>query len=249
MYVFLTDDKRKEQDVPTNPRMEIEQKRAQGDIEWLLGKAGELHGHFCPFLSLGVKASVLALDEMGSSTEGINEELLAIVEVNNCFTDGIQMVTGCTFGNNSLIYKDFGKNAFTLAKRGGEAIRVSILPGYPQKMAKRVDGAQEMFERFIQKREIGTKEEMTRFKEVWEMLSFIQLQVPTDEQFKVEHVTVSLPEQAPILQSVTCSDCGESVMESHIRVLDGRPVCIPCSNHEYFVMEGRGMHMTGHAAS
>ncbi len=231
--------------MPTYPRKEIEQKTKEGDVEWLLRKAGELHGHFCPFLALGVKASVLALKELGTSTEGIGEELVAIVEVNNCFVDGIQMVTGCSFGNNSLIYKDFGKNAFTLAKRGGRAIRMSVLPGYPQKMAQKISGAQEMFERFIQRREIGTPEEMARFKEVWQMLSFMQLQVPTQEQFKIEHTSVSLPDQAPIFQSVACSVCGESVMETRIRVMDGKPMCIPCSNRDYFVLEGGGMHMTG----
>lgn len=235
--------------MPTKPREEIERKIKQGDVEWLLRKAGELHGHFCPFLALGVKASVLALGELRAFTEGIHEELLAMVEVNNCFTDGVQMVTGCTFGNNSLIYKDFGKNGFTLAKRGGKAVRISILTGYPQKMAGRVDGAQEMFERFIQRRQKGSPKEMERFKEVWEMLSFMQLQIPVEEQFKVEHISTSVPEQAPILQSVACSSCGESVMESRVRVMDGKPMCIACAKQEYFVMEGGGMHMTGTALS
>ena len=56
------------------------------------------------------------------------EELIAIVETNNCFSDGVQVVTGCTFGNNGLIYKDLGKTAVTVAKRDGTAIRIVLDP-------------------------------------------------------------------------------------------------------------------------
>ncbi|MCL4502615.1 MAG: FmdE family protein [Deltaproteobacteria bacterium] len=44
--------------------------------------------------------------------------MVAIVECNNCFTDGIQAVTGCTFGNNALIFQDLGKTAVTVASLG-----------------------------------------------------------------------------------------------------------------------------------
>ncbi|TDA26121.1 MAG: hypothetical protein DSO01_06175 [Archaeoglobi archaeon] len=60
--------------------------------------------------------SVLAMDELGvsrSEIASIGEEILAIVECNNCLTDGVQVATGCTLGNNSLIYLDLGKNALT----------------------------------------------------------------------------------------------------------------------------------------
>jgi formylmethanofuran dehydrogenase subunit E len=68
----------------------------------LLKKSGELHGHFCNYLSYGIIAGVYALKKLGVSHTGM-EELIAITETNNCFSDGIQMVTGCTFGNNALI--------------------------------------------------------------------------------------------------------------------------------------------------
>src|SRR5664280_2902492 len=53
------------------------------------------------------------------------EEVVAIVECNNCFTDGIQVVTGCTFGNNALIYKDLSKTAVTVARRELEEVDLS----------------------------------------------------------------------------------------------------------------------------
>ena len=51
---------------------------------------------------------------------------MAIVEVNNRFVDGVQVATGCTLGNNSLIYADIGKNVLTVFRRGGRGIRVYI---------------------------------------------------------------------------------------------------------------------------
>ena len=86
------------------------------DLEGLLRHAETMHGHRCPYLALGVKAGQYAMDYLDQENTGM-EEMVAIVECNNCFTDGIQVVTGCTFGNNALIYKDLGKTAVTVARR------------------------------------------------------------------------------------------------------------------------------------
>ena len=108
-----------------NPRDEIEKAVAAGNLPRLLAISGMLHGHFCPFSALGVKAGARAMKDLQATSAGM-EELVAIVETNNCFSDGIQIVTGCTFGNNSLIYKDFGKTAFTLARpMGAMSLRIS----------------------------------------------------------------------------------------------------------------------------
>ncbi|MCS7143731.1 MAG: FmdE family protein, partial [Archaeoglobaceae archaeon] len=90
------------------------------NLATLLTKAKDFHGHICPFLAIGVRISSIAMEELRIRRDeivSIGEEILAIVECNNCLTDGIQVATGCTFGNNSLIYADLGKNAFTLVKR------------------------------------------------------------------------------------------------------------------------------------
>jgi len=108
-----------------HPRYELEESIRAEELSKLLRKAGELHGHFCPFLAIGVKAAVRAVKELGVSSTGM-EEVIAIVETNNCFSDGVQFITGCSFGNNALIYRDYGKTAFTLTKRDGEAVRISV---------------------------------------------------------------------------------------------------------------------------
>jgi len=80
----------------------------------LIRKAKEFHGHLCPFLVLGLKASEIAMKRPALIKPGVietvREDVIAIVEVNNCFADGVQIAAGCTLGNNSLIYIDIGKN-------------------------------------------------------------------------------------------------------------------------------------------
>ena len=62
-------------------------------------------------------------------------EVIAIVEANNCMSDGVQYVTGCTFGNNAYL-SGFWKNAVTLSRRDGNGIRVSVNPDYRNGLEK-----------------------------------------------------------------------------------------------------------------
>ena len=112
-----------------NPRRKIEEAIYSGDLSTLLNMSGMLHGHFCPGSAFGVKAGARAMRDLGIKKSTGMEEVIAIVEINSCFSDGIQIVTGCTFGNNALIYRDLGKTAFTLTRRNGDGIRISVKPG------------------------------------------------------------------------------------------------------------------------
>jgi len=42
------------------------------------------------------------------------ENLMAVVEINTCFADGVQAVSGCTLGNNAL--ENGGQTTFFLKK-------------------------------------------------------------------------------------------------------------------------------------
>jgi len=223
---------------PNNPRHEIEEAVAAGDLPKLLTMTGLLHGHFCPFSAIGVKASVRAVKELGISSTGM-EEVIAIVETNNCFSDGVQFVTGCSFGNNALIYRDYGKTAFTLAKRNGEALRVSVKAD-SRFLEEREPQTFELFQKVVVKRQ-GTEADQKRLGELWRQASFKMLDIPDDELFDVNRVKVDVPAYSRIFASVKCSLCGESVMEPRSRIRDGKPVCIPCSGQEYYQLTGNGM--------
>ena len=226
-----------------SPRCEIEQAIAAGDLPKLLEMTGVLHGHFCPFVAIGVKAALRAVKELGVSSTGM-EEVVAIVETNNCFSDGIQLVTGCSFGNNALIYRDYGKTAFTLAKRNGEAVRVS-LKADSRFLEEREPEAVELFQKVAVKHQ-GTEADERRLKQLWRRMSFKVLNVPDDEFLTVKRVTVQVPAYSHIFANVKCSVCGENIMEPRARIKDGKPVCIPCSGQEYYQLAGDGIstHIT-----
>ena len=228
-------------DLPLKPRAPIEDLIRAGDIEALLRKAGELHGHFCPYVALGVRAGVIALKSLGIEQNLGMEEVVAIVETNNCFSDGIQFVTGCTFANNALIYRDLGKTAVTVAKRDGQAVRVAVRADYADSFDVRYPEAAALFQKIVAERQEPTPEEQEQLMRLWAETSYKQLEVPEEELFTVQHLQIETPTYAPILASVTCAVCGESVMETRARVRDGEPVCIACAAAPHYQLDGAGI--------
>jgi formylmethanofuran dehydrogenase subunit E len=211
------------------------------DLEGLLRHAESIHGHRCPYLALGVKAGQYAMNYLDQESTGM-EEVVAIVECNNCFVDGIQVVTGCTFGNNALIYKDLGKTAVTVARRqNGTAVRLVVHPDFRERMFARYPAAGPLFEKVVVQRQ-GTEEDNHRFHHLWEGIARRELEeVDLAEQFLIETLTIRLPGYARIFSTVVCDRCGEGVMEPRIRVQDGQKVCLACAGEEYYYLTGQGI--------
>lgn len=224
-------------------RQAIETMIRSNDLEGLLRQVEMIHGHVCPFVGIGVKAGQYAMSTLNRSNTGM-EEVIAIVECNNCFTDGIQVVTGCTFGNNALIFKDLGKTAVTVARReDGAAVRLIVRPNYRERMMEKYPAAGPLFKKVVVDRQ-GTPEDHHRLEHLWQAIAKRELQVPLEEQLVVQPLTINLPEYARIFESVTCSICGEQVMETRIRLRHGNPICLACSGEDYFLLTGQGMTVT-----
>ena len=220
-----------------NPRQEIEDALAAGNLRRLLDLSGLLHGHFCPASAMGVKGAARAVRELGVKSTGM-EEIVAIVETNSCFSDGVQMVTGCSFGNNALIYRDYGKTAFTLARRTGEGVRISAV--IDRVMEERSPETTNLWEKVVVNR-AGTNEDSQRLTELWKELSLQVLDLPDEEVLVVKRVKIDVPAYARIFASVKCSVCGENSMEPRARVKEGKPVCLPCSEQAYYQLAGDGI--------
>lgn len=227
-----------------NPREKIENCLKEGNLKALLKKAAEIHGHYCTFLALGVKATYLAFRELEIFDNPGMEEMMVIAECNNCFVDGIQGISGCTFGNNAVIYKDFGKTAATFwPRKRKNAFRIVVKP-YDEIRGKssEAEEAAILFERTVKKREKLSPKEQKRFFELNRLISFQMLDRPDEELFKTGWTKPEKMEYAPIFDSLICSRCGESVMETHVRVKLGKPYCLDCTLADYFMMAGRGIH-------
>ena len=159
----------------------------------------EFHGHECPGLVMGYRMASSAMNAL-NCLRSEDEEIVAIVENNACGVDALQCVTGCTFGKGNLIFRDYGKHVYTLySRKSGKGIRVN----YHGK---------------------GVPEGITREQ----MIDFL-LKADESEIVELKKVIIKEPEPARIHKSIKCDMCGENVMETRIRDVKGKKMCIPCS--------------------
>lgn len=163
------------------------------------------HGHLCPGLLIGYRAALAASRalDLGKSED---EELVTVAENNSCSVDAFQQMLSTTFGKGNLIWRDHGKQAFTVIDRPkNRAVRVSFIGD--RLKHQRPDGAMDR-EAFVQE----------------------LLNAPQESLFKVEEVAVEPPPQAVIEKSIICDRCGEPTQASRTVKLDGQTLCRPCAD-------------------
>ncbi len=231
-----------------NPRQEITEAVDAGDILKLLKITGTLHGHFCPGSALGIMATMYGLRKLrrGSMASDGMEELMAIVETNACFTDGVQMVSGCTIGNNGLIYRDLGKHAVTFIIRGKETgVRVHALPSFRSCIEREVPEFFSLVSEVIKNKDWSIAGKKTYREKGWEAACAL-IRHPFEEILAAETFFLALPEYAPIVKSAVCAACGEEIMVTKtVAESENRSLCFMCSGHRYFQVEGQGIVSKG----
>ena len=179
------------------------------------------HGHSCPGLVIGIRASELVAQQLGEVDPA---NLLAVVETDMCGVDAIQFLTGCTFGKGNLVHRDVGKMAFTFFdRRSGEGFRAILNPDQQGGIGKELRG-------LMKKVSTGkaSAAEQQRSAELRGQLQAHFLQVNLADMFDIGEPLVSLPRGARVLDSLSCEACGEMTMESRTRRFDGQTLCIPC---------------------
>lgn len=181
------------------------------------------HGHACPGLALGYRVGSIAVKELNLSDISSDEEVVAIVENDSCAVDAIQVMTGCTFGKGNLIFKDYGKQVYTFAKRpSGDSIRISIDFNPPEESEEE----KALWKRYMngdRSEEVIKAVHSRKAKKIRAILD-----APDDELMKVTRQNIQLPEEARVYPSIRCEICGEKVAEPKARIKDGKIVCIPC---------------------
>lgn len=222
-------------------RAEIERMIGYDDLAGLLTRTGEIHGHHCVGSAMGVIAAHWAMKELDIKESTGMEHVLAIVETNNCFSDGVQVVTGCTFGNNALIYRDYGKTAFTLLKRNGKGIRMAAKREAGEILKNRDQEAEELYRKIVTDRS-ATREGEERMIELNRKHCYDILSIPAEKIFNIEKVKIEVPAKySRILGSQICSKCGEKVMETRTVIRDGETLCISCARAEYLQLDWSGI--------
>ena len=164
----------------------------------LMERAIVFHGHACPGVAIGVLASKYILEH--GSEFSIDEELVAVVENDNCSVDAIQALLGTTFGKGNLIYLDYGKNNYKI---------------YSRKSKKAVN--------LVLKASVLDRKKLSRDEKIQKLLD-----LAPEDLFDIREIEFDPPILAQIEESVPCEICGELTMDSRIMRYQDRDICIPC---------------------
>ncbi len=168
----------------------------------LIEKTISFHGHTCPGLAIGIRTAELAIQKLNITP---SSSIVCVVETDMCAVDGIQFLTPCTFGKGNLVHKDFGKAGFTFFDReADQGFRAVFL-----------DDAV---------KDLPDPEGLTGK----EARTFHIMAADISDLFEVKEIALPPVRPARILQSITCQECREKVMESRLRRFDGKDLCIPC---------------------
>ncbi len=193
--------------------------------EWLeFGQ--KFHGHKCPAMPMGLRVGAAAMTALEVERTG-DSALLAEVDLGEnhcatCFADGIQVITGCTFGKGNIKRTNKGKWAVTLIdKKTKRAVRVT-----PKAEAMLANKNTSFFKDYREKGVPPTKVP----DDVVEPLVVKVMSAPDEGILNVSEVFQSqYKEPAHSFNSFVCEECGEMVVEEYGRVKGDKKVCMECA--------------------
>jgi len=190
-------------------------------FETLLLEPARVHGHLCPGQVLGIRMAMLGLKELGiEEPKGKDRKsLIVFVEMDRCATDAIQFVTGCSLGQRTMKFMDYGKMAATFVNlKTGKALRI-----------------------------VAKEEARARAKEYFPWMEdkyFCQMEaykvMPDHELFYIETVRVNIPLKdmpGKPRKRVMCGVCGEYVQDMREVKIDGKVLCKACAYGGYYAIE------------
>ncbi len=93
----------------------------------LWDKCVAYHGHHCPGLAIGVRASLEAIKALSIDMTTGADQIVCVSENESCSVDGVRVVLGCTGEKGNLLFIKEGKQAFSVFNQTtGESIRLSL---------------------------------------------------------------------------------------------------------------------------
>ncbi len=137
-----------------------------------------------------------------------------------CMADGVMAATGCTYGKLMMERLGYGKVAMVLHAPGRGAVRVYLRSEFQDELAT---------EEFFAYRKRGIEPSGVPADVTQRVVDRV-LESPVDRMFKIERVPdFAFARPKSSFAKAKCSRCGEYVFERYLRIVDGRPLCIPCS--------------------
>ena len=176
----------------------------------------QLHVTLCPRQVLGVRSALLAGRLLQLELPRIDKRLVAVAEIDGCYTDGVLVASGCSVGHRTLRVVDLGKVAVTFFDtETGVAIRVWPRPGVRDRAAEYAPSAPSR----------------------WYAQRDGYARMPEDQLLRGEHVSLAPTMQRELLQAwderAVCERCGEDVLHGRQVHVAGQTVCRACAGAAY----------------
>jgi len=192
--------------------------------EWL--EYGQtFHGHKCPAMPMGLRAGATAMNKLGIE-RAKDGQLLAVLDLGDdhcatCFADGIQVITGCTFGKGNIRKTHKGKWTLTLIdKRSQKAVRVNPKG---QMMARNKQSV------FIEKYRAKGVPASQIPEGVAEPLVQAVMTAPDQTILDISEVfDYGYTDSPHSFDSFICDGCGEMVVERYGRFHGEKKLCQDC---------------------
>jgi len=186
----------------------------------------KFHGHKCPAMPNGLRVGSAAMNALGVGRTG-DSALHAILDLGDnhcatCFADGIQVITGCTFGKGNIEKTYKGKWALTLIeKKTNRAVRVT-----PTAEAMLANKKTVFFKDYREKGVSPTQVPDA----VVEPLVVKVMNAPEDMMMKISKVfEYQWNQPAHSFNSFVCEECGEMTVMEYGRIKDDKKVCMDCA--------------------
>lgn len=187
-------------------------------LEAHLKTVAALHRHLCPRQVLGVRMGLLAGQRLQLALPQTSKRLMAIVETDGCFADGVSVAANCWLGHRTLRLEDYGKVAATFVDtHTGTAVRIAANSG-----ARALAGQ-------------CAPEARNR----WEAMLFGYQRLLDEDLFTLQ--AVALKQSVGQLVSragarAVCTVCGEEILnEREVKTASGT-LCRACATTAYYTL-------------
>ncbi len=193
--------------------------------EWLeFGQ--KFHGHKCPAMPNGLRVAEAAMNKLGVERTG-DSALHAILELGEdhcatCFADGVQVISGCTFGKGNIEKTHKGKWGLTLVdKKTNRAVRA-----VPKAEAMLQTKKTEFFTKY---RELGVPPTQVPDEVVQPLVDKV-MNAPAEMIMTISDVFEFKWQQPPhSFNSLACEQCGEMVVAEYTTLKNGKRICKDCA--------------------
>jgi formylmethanofuran dehydrogenase subunit E len=193
--------------------------------DWLeLGQ--KFHGHKCPAMPNGLRVAEAAMNKLGVERTG-DGFLHAIIELGEnhcatCFADGVQVITGCTFGKGNIEKSHKGKWGLTLIdKRTKRAVRV-VPKSETMLQTKKTPFFKEYREKGVPPTQVPD--------DVVQPLIDKVMKAPAEQIMTISDIfDYKWKEPKHTFNSFPCEECGEMVVKEYSKVKNGKKVCKDCA--------------------